>query len=189
MLVSQSKGRQLLVRHSWWTYFFLREKGCLHNLIFLYFGPSSRESDAQEVRQHISPPFPETRISRWSLRGLSVLRSHTHLSPSQYARLQYTAWHGMTRARPLVIMRGTNPEPPKLRINERSRYATRVCLVYHQPFCWGTIWRSWKSITISVRRQYRRIYVEYAYVHFQMCFFMYIYYVLYMYTTYTVAHT
>ncbi|EGI66221.1 Protein turtle-like protein A [Acromyrmex echinatior] len=36
-------------------------------------------------------------------------------------------------ARLLVITRTTNPEPPELRINERSRYATRVCLVYRQP--------------------------------------------------------
>lgn len=30
-------------------------------------------------------------------------------------------------------------------------------------FCWGTIWRSWKSITISVRRQ-THCTLEYAYI-------------------------
>lgn len=155
-------------------FFFFGKKDCLHNLIFLYFGHRAR---VMLGRWNISPLFPETRFLAMKSRGLSVCTLAILSSVHNRVR-NIRVWHGA-----LVIMHTTNPEPPELRINERSRYAMRVCLVYRQPFCRGTIWCLWKSIAISVYSRH----VKCAHV----CFLnipSYVH-VLYMYTANAVTRT
>lgn len=60
-------------------FFFSGKKDCLHNLIFLYFGLSSRESDSREVKRHISPAYI----------GCSSKRVSHAMKPSRSSGVQY----------------------------------------------------------------------------------------------------
>lgn len=131
------------------------KKDCLHNLIFLYLGLRSDRARATLGRWSgiYLRLFSETRFSRWSHEVSLSDDTALAISSSVHDR-NIRVWHGA-----LVIMRATNPEPPELRINERSRYAMRVCPVYRHRSVRGTIWCPWKSMAISVcmyTRHYRR---------------------------------
>lgn len=122
---------------------------CLHNLIFFHFEHFITYRDDIRDVNHIYISTETRSFSRWKV---SV---HSQYNPT----FACACIHAHDTVRPLVIIRATNPEPLELRINERPRYATQAVLVHRQAFCRGTIWRPWKSITISVReydRQYTR---------------------------------